>query len=174
MKQNNNIIHGIEPKKLSDSADEEYKVRCLTLSFLSYKMLLPNLSVAEVTLPVKINPQLGAPDWFGGMIRWREQDVPIVILEKIMNVNASKPISFRRMLIINAPNNSYCSPFIALGCQSIPSVSVVEEDRVAISDIKSKIGVYIKFDGETYIIPRINVLENIVSNVMRNLAIRDA
>ncbi len=173
MKQTNHIVQGLEPQKLGNEKDEENKVRCLTLNFLSYKMLIPNVLVAEVTEPVKVNPQLGAPEWFGGMIKWREQNVPVVILEKVMNTNASKPRGFRRILIVNAPNNKYCSPFIALGCQSLPSVTLIEKEHVAITDIDSKVAVYIKLDGELYIIPRIEILEKIVSNVMKNLEIRN-
>ncbi|MCK5696966.1 MAG: chemotaxis protein CheW [Gammaproteobacteria bacterium] len=173
MNQTNHIVQGMEAKQLDNEKDKENKVRCLTLSFLSYKMLIPNVSVAEVARPIKVNPQLGAPDWFGGMINWREQNVPVVILEKVMNTSASKPRSFRRILIVNAPNNKYCSPFIALGCQSIPSVTVIEKEHIAMSNIDSKVAVYVKLEGELYMIPRIEILEKIVSNVMKNLEIRN-
>jgi len=91
MKHKNNIIHGIEAKKSRSVTGQDDRVRCLTLNFFSYKMLIPNASVAEVTELSNIQPLLGAPEWFGGMMTWREQDVPVVIFEKVMNIAASKP-----------------------------------------------------------------------------------
>ncbi len=166
MDHSSNIIRGVEAKKTRNIASQDDRVRCLTLNFLSYKMLIPNASVAEVTEPGNIQPLLGAPEWFGGMIRWREQDVPVVIFEKIMNINASKPQKYRRVLILNSPNNKGCSPFIALGCQSIPSLNLIDETRVTTSDKKNELVAYVKLDGENYIIPKISFLEDRVSEVM--------
>ncbi len=166
MDQNSIIIRGIEAKKSRNVASQDDRVRCLTLNFLSYKMLIPNASVAEVTEPGNIQPLLGAPEWFGGMLKWREQDIPVVIFEKVMNINASKPQKYRRVLILNAPNNKGCSPFIALGCQSIPSLNLIDEARVAPSDKNNEYVSYIKLDGEDYIIPKISFLEDKVSEVM--------
>ncbi len=142
------------------------QVRCLTLSFFSYKMILPNALVAEVTEMGKIEPHLGAPEWFAGMMNWREQEIPVVIFERIMNPQASKPQNYRRVIILNAPDNKGCAPFIALGCQSIPSLLMVDESWVASSDLKDEQVVHIKLDGEQYIIPRIDYLEQQVSSVM--------
>jgi len=166
MKHKNNIIHGIEAKKSRSVTGQDDRVRCLTLNFFSYKMLIPNASVAEVTELSNIQPLLGAPEWFGGMMTWREQDVPVVIFEKVMNIAASKPQKYRRVLILNTPNNKGCSPFIALGCQSIPSLTMIEEAHVTISDKKSEQATHIKLDGEDYIIPKISYLEDRVSEVM--------
>lgn len=166
MKRKNNIIHGIEAKKSRNVAGQDDRVRCLTLNFFSYKMLIPSASVAEVTELSNIQPLLGAPEWFGGMMTWREQDVPVVIFEKVMNIDASKPQKYRRVLILNTPNNRGCSPFIALGCQSIPSLTMIEEARVVVSDKKSEQAAHIKLDGEDYIIPKISFLEDRVSEVM--------
>ena len=166
MNQNTNVIHGAEANKTGSVTEQENKIRCLTLNFFSYKMLIPNASVAEVTDITKIEPRLGAPEWFGGTMIWREQEIPILVFEKIMNIEASKPQQYRRVIILNTPNNQGCAPFIALGCQSIPSLTLVEESRVAVSERKSELVTHIKLDGEEYIIPRISVLEDQVSQVM--------
>lgn len=166
MNLNSNVIHGVEAEKTGGISEQENKVRCLTLNFFSYKMLIPNASVAEVTDITKIEPRLGAPEWFGGTMLWREQEIPVLVFEKIMNIEASKPQQYRRVIILNAPKNQGCSPFIALGCQSIPSLTLVEETRVSLSERKSEQVTHIKLDGEEYIIPNISVLEEKVSEVM--------
>ncbi len=166
MNQKNNVIQGIEAKKTRHIAGQDDRVRCLTLNFFSYKMLIPNAAVAEVTELHDIEPVLGAPEWFGGMMKWREQDVPVVIFEKIMNSEAHKPQQYRRVLILNTPNNKGCSPFIALGCQSIPSLTIIDESRVAVAQQQSEQVTHIKLDGEDYIIPRIAYLEQQVSEAM--------
>ncbi|MCK5647914.1 MAG: chemotaxis protein CheW [Gammaproteobacteria bacterium] len=167
MNQKSNIIHGIEAKTSRSVTDQDDRVRCLTLNFFSYKMLIPNACVAEVIELSNIEPMLGAPEWFGGMMKWREQDVPVIIFEKVMNIEASKPRKYRRVLILNTPNNKGCCPFIALGCQSIPSLNIIDESRLAIANKKSEQATHIKLDGENYIIPKISFLENKVSEVMQ-------
>ncbi|MDX2507889.1 MAG: chemotaxis protein CheW [Gammaproteobacteria bacterium] len=168
MKPNINIIHGAEAKMAGSNAGQDETVRCLTLNFFSYKMLLPNAAVAEVTGATRIEPRLGAPEWFGGMMKWREQEVPVVVFEKVMNIAASKPQSYRRVIILNAPNNKGCAPFIALGCQSIPSLNLLDDTCVAPTNNKSDLVTYIKLYGEEYIIPKISLLEEMVSEVMND------
>lgn len=166
MNQDINVIHGVEAIKEGSNAGQENKVRCLTLNFFSYKMLIPNASVAEVTDISKIEPRLGAPEWFGGLMKWREQEIPVLVFEKIMNIDASKPQQYRRVIVLNAPNNKGGAPFLALGCQSIPSLTMVDEERLDVSDRKSEQVFHIKLDGEEYIIPKISLLEDKVSEVM--------
>ena len=166
MNQENKVIQGVEAHKYGGNINLDTQVRCLTLNFFSYKMILPNAMVAEVTGMDTIEPRLGAPEWFAGMMNWRDQDIPVVIFERIMNPQASKPQNYRRVIILNAPDNKGCAPFIALGCQSIPSLSMVDESRVAPSELKDEQVVHIKLDGEPYIIPRIDYLEQQVSSVM--------
>ncbi len=166
MKQNSNVIHGAEAKKSDRAIDQENKVRCLTLNLSGYKMLLPNVSVAEVTELMSITPVSGAPEWFSGLMKWREQEIPFVIFEKVMNEELPIPEKCSRVLILNAPENKNCPPFIALGCQSIPSISLIDEDRVVVSNVKNKQATHIKLDGENYIIPDISLLERMVSKVM--------
>ncbi len=167
MNQSSHVVQGIEAKRTGSSVRQEDRIRCLTLNFFSYKMLIPNASVAEVIEPKsKIEPRLGAPEWFGGLMTWREQDVPVLIFEKIMNIEASKPQKYRRVLILNTPGNQGCAPFTALGCQSIPSLTLIEETRLATSSIMSEQVIHIKLDGENYIIPNISLLEEKVSEVM--------
>lgn len=166
MNQNAKVIEGAEAKGAGSISEQESRVRCLTLNFFSYKMLIPNASVAEVTEVTKIEPRLGAPEWFGGTMIWREQEIPVLVFEKIMNIEASRPQQYRRVIILNAPRNQGCAPFIALGCQSIPSLTLVDEARVGLSDNKSEEVTHIKLDGNEYIIPKISVLEERVSQVM--------
>ena len=166
MNQKANVIQGVESSKAGSVAGQESRVRCLTLNFFSYKMLIPNASVAEVTDIAKIEPRLGAPEWFGGTMKWREQEIPVLVFEKIMNIDASRPQQYRRVIILNAPNNKACAPFIALGCQSIPSLTMVDESRLGISEKTSEQAVHIKLDGEEYIIPNVSLLEEKVSQVM--------
>ncbi len=163
-----NVIKGVEANSSRNIASQDDRVRCLTLNFFNYKMLIPGASVAEVTELGDIQPLLGAPEWFGGMMKWREQNVPVVIFEKIMNISASKPQKYRRVLILNTPDNKGCSPFIALGCQSIPSITMIEESRVATGTKKSEQAIHVKLDGDDYLIPKISFLENKVSEVMNS------
>jgi len=166
MSQNSPVIQGVEAHKSGGYINLDTQIRCLTLNFFSYKMILPNALVAEVTETGDIEPRPGAPEWLAGTMMWREQQIPVLIFEKIMNPQALKPHSYRRVIILNAPDNKGCAPFIALGCQSIPSLSVVDESQVAPSELKDEAVVHIKLNGEQYVIPRVDYLQQQVSSVM--------
>ena len=166
MNQQATIIQGAEATKPGNISDEEKRIRCLSFDFFSYHMLVPSVVVAEVTEVGKIEPKKGAPDWFAGMMRWRELFVPVIIFEKIMNEAAATPSSYRKMVIFNAPENIGGVPFIAVGCQSIPSLNIVDESRLAVSERHNELLTSILLDGEEYVIPDISVFEKRVTQAL--------
>lgn len=135
------------------------KIRCLTLKFYSYQVLVPNAAIAEVTDFTKVEPKEGAPDWFAGMMRWRDLFIPILVLEKLMNPNASIPSAYKRLLVFNAPGSIRGVPFIGVGCQSIPGMSMVDITRVTPSNRDYAHATPIKLDGQEYIIPDLRYFE---------------
>jgi len=166
MNQQSTIIQGIEAYKPGNLNDQKKRVRCLKFDFFSYRMLVPSVAVAEVTEVGNIEPKKGAPDWFGGMMRWRELFVPVIIFEKIMNESASIPQRYRKMVICNAPNNIGGVPFIALGCQSIPSLIMVDESQLAISERQNELLTPILLDGKEYVIPDVSIFEKRVNQAL--------
>jgi chemotaxis signal transduction protein len=166
MNQQATIIQGAEANQPGNIADKEKRVRCLAFDFFSYRMLVPSVAIAEVTDVKNIESKKGAPNWFAGMMRWREVFVPVIIFEKIMNETASIPKSYKKMIIFNAPNNIGGMHFIAVGCQSIPSLIVVDESRLAVSEKHHELLTCILLDGEEYVIPNISVFEKRVTQAL--------
>ncbi len=160
------IIQGAEANKQGSFGDETKAVRCLTFDFFSYHMLVPNVVVAEVTDVVKIESKKEAPEWFAGMMRWRELFVPVIIFEKLMNKEAGIPKNYKKMVVFNAPKNIGGVPFVALGCQSIPSLTVVDESRLAVSERRNAMLTPVLLDGIEYVIPDISVFEKRVTQAL--------
>ena len=62
---------------MSDSTVHE-KVRSLWVPLREMNLLLPNVAVAEISSYRAPVPVDGMPDWFLGMVRWRDQDIPVI------------------------------------------------------------------------------------------------
>lgn len=166
MSQQATIIQGVEANKSGDMSDQEKRVRCMAFDFFSYRMLVPSAVIAEVTDVKKIEPKKDSPDWFAGMMRWRELFVPVVIFEKIINEAAATPENYKKMVIFNAPDNIAGMHFIAVGCQSLPRLTVVDESRLARSEKHNELFTSVLLDGEEYVIPDISVFEQRVTQAL--------
>jgi chemosensory pili system protein ChpC len=63
---------------MPEQFDEVYS---LLIPFAGGKLILPRVSVTEVTGFLRPKPVRGAPDWLMGLIRWHDQDIPLVSFE---------------------------------------------------------------------------------------------
>ena len=62
-------------------AEQLEEVYSLLIPFAGGKLILPRVSVAEVTGFLRPKPVRGAPDWLIGLISWQGQDIPLVSFE---------------------------------------------------------------------------------------------
>ncbi|WP_022963616.1 chemotaxis protein CheW [Halopseudomonas pelagia] len=83
-------------------------------------LLLPNVAVAELVSFRITRDVPGAPDWFLGWTRWREQQVPLVDPYRLLGQTPDNSGRQPRTLIMNAIGGREGVHFIGMRVWSIP------------------------------------------------------
>lgn len=78
------------------------KVRSLWVPLREMNLLLPNVAVAEIGSYRAPEAQADMPDWFLGMVKWREQSIPVISLEAVCGLNVPSNPVFSRLMIVNS------------------------------------------------------------------------
>jgi chemosensory pili system protein ChpC len=140
-------------------------IASLYLPMAGDKLLLPNVSVAEVVgyqEPVK-SP--GTPDHYLGLVRWRGIDVPLICFELANRTGQYEHAPGARIAVINTiGEQTERIPFFALLTQGIPrlikvSSELIKEGEKPVGPAES---LRVRVDGEDAIIPNIDYLETLV------------
>ena len=135
------------------------------LPILGRKLLLPNVSVAEVVEFQAPEPASDdVPDYYLGKVRWRGLMLPLLSFE-LANGESYEQASTARIAVINSIDESNEQlPFFAFVTQGIPRLVKITEE--AIDAIKSDLGdaeaARGRVDGEEASIPNLNYLESLV------------
>tara|TARA_R110000822_G_scaffold33952_10_gene96506 strand:- start:1463 stop:1936 length:474 start_codon:yes stop_codon:yes gene_type:complete len=83
-------------------------------------LLLPNVAVAELVSFRITRDKPGAPNWFLGWTRWRDQQVPLVDPYRLLGQAADSSGRQPRTLIMNAIGEREGVHFIGMRVWSIP------------------------------------------------------
>lgn len=148
---------------MSDS--QEAIIASLYLPIHNAKLLLPNVSVAEVVEYQPPSKTIDAPDHYLGTFRWRGIDVPVISFEIVNGSKKGKTSDSSRIAVINTigPENERL-PFFAIVTQGIPRL--VKVSSAIIKKTRKKAGTadaaIVRVDGEEAIIPNLEYLESLV------------
>lgn len=104
---------------------------CLLIPIQGGRMVLPNVTIAEL-IPFQ-QPQSisGTPDWILGEIEWRGTMVPIISYEEFSGFKKGPAGSDLRVAVVNSPNGETGNMrFFGLLTQGIPSLIKLEEAAI--------------------------------------------
>lgn len=147
---------------LADVISSATEIPCMLLPVVGYTLLLPNTSVAEMSVVQPLQPVDNAPEWLLGMYAWRGICVPVISIEAI-NGGTKPPLNPKgRIAVLNNTGVSDQVKFIAIHTQGIPRMS-----RVAESDIEEQPEIErrpydlmaVKVGVEEFYIPDISAIE---------------
>lgn len=146
------------------SESQQEIIASLYLPIHNDKLLLPNVSVAEVVDYQEPTKTTDAPDYFLGSVRWRGLNVPVISFEIAKGKATCKTSDTARIAVINAigPQRDKL-PFIAIVTQGIPrlvkvSSELIKNTRKKKSDVDAAI---VRVEGEEATIPNIEYLESL-------------
>ena len=133
------------------------------LPILGTKLLLPNVSVAEVVeyqLP-EDNTQ-DQSDCVLGTVKWRGLMLPLLSFEAA-NGDSFEKADASRIAVINAIGDNKKLPFFAIVTQGIPRLVKVSEDSIDALDVSlgKAESARVRLDGEEASIPNSNYLESL-------------
>jgi chemosensory pili system protein ChpC len=78
------------------------KVRSLWIPLRDMNLLLPNVAVAEIGSYRAPEVQADMPEWFLGMVRWRERSIPVISFEAVCGLNVPSNPVFSRLMVVNS------------------------------------------------------------------------
>lgn len=102
-------------------ADALESLNGLIVPLAEQPLLLPNVAVAELVGYRLTQPAEQGPDWFLGWTRWREQQVPLIDPERLLqqeSLTTERPAP--RVLVLNALGRHAGLGFIGLRVYGIP------------------------------------------------------
>jgi len=97
--------------------DEVYS---LLIPFAGGKMILPRLSVTEVTGFLRPKPVRGAPEWLMGLITWHGQEIPLVSFEGLCGRKVPERANRTRIAVTHTIGEMIAPPVFALLTQGYP------------------------------------------------------
>ncbi len=108
------------------------EIRGVTLPVGERSLLLPNAAVAELIAYQAPEPQSGAPDWLLGHLDWRGVRIPVVSVEKALQIPAAAAESKRmRIAVLNTLNGNEKLPYIGVLTVGISRLARIHPDSLA-------------------------------------------
>jgi len=108
--------------------DVQDKVHSLWVPLREMNLLLPNVAVAEIISYRVPNAREGMPEWFLGMVQWREQEIPVISLEALCGLNVPSNPVFSRLMIINSVNADSPLKYFAIVTAGLPGLIQFGDD----------------------------------------------
>ncbi len=109
---------------------EGAEVPCMLLPMEGYNLLVPTVSVAEMSSVKPLAEKADSPEWILGYYEWRNTAVPVVSLEGLNGkaVEALNPSG--RIAVLNSTGLDDELPFIAIHTQGIPRMARVGDKDI--------------------------------------------
>jgi chemosensory pili system protein ChpC len=141
------------------------QMRGMLLPLQDCQLLLPNTVVLEVVNyeQAEVEPIADVPDWLLGYQDWRQQRVPIIAFE-VMLERASLKLSERpRLAICKTLGDNPERPFLAILLSSIPQLVQLTEDAIMPikdeEDLGDLVQQQVLIGGQEAWIPDLSLLE---------------
>lgn len=129
-------------------------------------LVLPNAAVAEVIQATAAMAVSGVPDWFLGLLSWRERTIALLSFE--LACKQPEPVTSPRgkIVVLNALGGNPQLNFFALVTQGVPQLIQVDENRIAPIEHETEgnplILSRVIVNGEPAIIPNLDALEKML------------
>ena len=155
-----------EAQQPAASAGDE--IGCVVLPLEDCRLLIPNVTVAEVVRWQKIRPVSTTPNWHLGMIAWRSRILPVLCFEVANNPERKNPPRYRdgaELVILNRTRALPELQFWALAIQSSPRLVRVRAADLAPEDGMPSSGesMHLKLEGVgDVIVPRLEFFEDLI------------
>jgi len=102
---------------VAETLEEVYS---LLIPFAGGKLILPRLSVAEVTGFVRPKPVPNAPAWLMGLMPWQDQKIPLVSFEGLCGRKVPERANRTRIAVTYAINDQLEPAVFAIMTQGYP------------------------------------------------------
>ena len=101
-------------------AEQPQEVYSLLIPFAGGKMIMPRLSVAEVTGFLRPKAVRNAPEWLLGLIHWNGQDIPLISFEGMCGRKVPERANRTRIAVTHAIGEQINPAMFAILTQGYP------------------------------------------------------
>ena len=165
-------MSGADTKEVGKMDGVQDKVRSLWVPLREMNLLLPNIAVAEIGSYRVPEAQADMPEWFLGMVKWREQRIPVISLEAVCGLSVPSNPVFSRLMIVNSVCPDSAIKHYAVVTAGLPGLiqfgddtadEVVEYDDDALQCI-------VRIGQEEAVIPDLEYLQNLLEQQLDKAA----
>jgi chemosensory pili system protein ChpC len=145
-------------------------VHCMLIPLREHYLLLPNTTIAEVIpLPKQVlAEQEDQPDFVVGQCHWRDQILPVIDLENLIDEPAHADSRLaNKLCIVNGINDAANISHYALPCCGAPQLITLNEaalQTIPQDDTKNWLHCQITIGNKTALIPNLDDIENHLQN----------
>ncbi len=118
-------------QQITGEKNENDVLPCLLIPVQGGRLILPNVTVAELIAFQEPTPSQAEADWILGTMEWRGTMIPVVSYENFCGQKIGVPGQDLRIAVVNAPNgDSGALRFFGVVVQGIPSLIKLEEAAI--------------------------------------------
>ncbi len=149
-------------------------VRSLWVPLAELRLLVPNVAIAEVINYQPLDLVQDGPEWLLGRLRWRNQELPVVSMERLLGLNAPQSGRGARISVFNTVKPNTTLPFFAAVTVGIPRLFNADADALGVSlrrdrKFPATVADCVMIDSQEALIPDLEVIQALVEQVWRNL-----
>ncbi len=147
-------------------------VRGLLVPLTEFKLLVPNVAIAELINYQPLELVQAGPDWLIGRLRWREQEVPVVSMERLSGFDLPETGHGSRIAIFNSVKVQSLLPFYATVTAGIPRLFNADAEVLGDSLRSEKppadtVADWVQLGGEEALIPNLETIQTLVEEVWK-------
>ena len=118
-------------QQIAKTNEQSDVLPCLVIPVQGSRLILPNVTVAEIIAFQRPNESENMPSWVLGQIEWRGTLIPVISYESYCGQKSGVMGQDIRIAVINAPNGDKGAlRFFGMVVQGIPSLVKLEEPAI--------------------------------------------
>jgi len=148
------------------------KIRSLWVPLREMNLLLPNVAVAEISSYRAPEAQADMPEWFLGMVRWREQSIPVISLEAVCGLSVHSNPVFSRLMIVNSVSADSPIEHYAIVTAGLPGLIQFGNETAdeAVEYDHDSLKCIVRIGNEEAVIPDLEYLQNLLEQQLDKAA----
>ncbi len=142
-------------------------VRSLWVPLEELNLLVPNVAIAEVINYQPLDLIQDGPDWLLGRLRWRDQELPVISMERLCGFSLPQGERGSRISVLNSVKAHTQISFFAMVTAGIPRLFNADADALGDSILANRnfpdtVADGVQIGSETAVIPNLEIIQTMV------------
>lgn len=151
-----------------------HELRAVLITVAGGRLLLPNVSMAEIITLSDPEPVADAPPWLLGRMRWHGWRVPVLAFGQLAGIAREGGQPGSKLVVLKALGGNPKLSYFAVVTQGFPRLVKVERERLqpVLDDTPVPLGVRarVRLNDEPALIPDMGMIEMLVDQALAGAA----